>query len=194
MKRRTVLRSLAALVAVKPLGSLELFAQSPTATDKAITTLKAVAEVVLPSSLGVAGREAAVQKFVAWTANYREGAERGGGYGNARLSPPTGSSPAAQYPAQFDALDRAAVARGARDFAALALPARREIVEAALNVPQRVTRLPSRPTGQNLIADFMGYYFNSEEGFDLAYKAAIGRDSCRSLDGSDKPPAPRGGR
>jgi len=46
--------------------------------------------------------------------------------------------------------------------------------------------------GNSLIADFMGMYFGSEAGYDLAYDAAIGRDTCRGLDDSPKPPAPRG--
>ena len=50
--------------------------------------------------------------------------------------------------------------------------------------------MPARPNGAHLIADFMGLYFNSADAFDQAYRAAIGRDDCRSLEGSDQPPTP----
>jgi hypothetical protein len=189
MKRRTVLQSLAALVAVPRLTRLELFAQAPPLNDTEITTLKAIAEVVLPSALGADGRDLAVAEFVAWVRNYKEGADRGHGYGNAQLQQPTGPSPAARYAAQFAALDKAASDQGAASFRALPVAARRPIVEAALNTPQPVTRLPGRPTGANLIADFMGLYFSSADAVDLCYRAEIQRDTCRGLEGSEQPPA-----
>jgi hypothetical protein len=117
-------------------------------------------------------------------------ADRGHGYGSSSLSQPTGPSPAARYPAQFASLDQAAIAKGAASFATLSLDGRRALVETALNDPQPVQRLPARPTGANLVADFMGFYFTSGDAWDLAYRASIGRDRCRSLDGSDRPPSP----
>jgi Gluconate 2-dehydrogenase subunit 3 len=194
MKRRTVLRSFAAVVATRPLARLELLAQSPALNDTEITTLAALADVVLPASIGAAGRRDVVDGFVSWVRNYKEGADRGGGYGNANLAPPTGPAPARQYPAQFAALDAAARTRGAASFAALAPADRRAVVEAALETPTRVTRLPGRPNGSSLIADFMGFYYTSADAFDVAYQAEIGRDKCRGLDGSDKRPGPLGGR
>ena len=188
MKRRALLQSLAALVASRPLGGLKLFAQAPPITAAETATLRALAEVVLPSSLDRAARDRVVNNFVAWVRNYKEGADRGHGYGASTLSAPTGPSPAPRYPPQFEALDKAAVARGAASFAALAPDGRRAIVEAALNEPQPVQRLPNRPTGANLVADFMGSYFSSGDAWDVAYGAAIGRDRCRALDGSDRAP------
>ena len=91
-------------------------------------------------------------------------------------------------PAQFAALDQAARDQGAASFVAAALAVRRTIVESALNTPQPVTRLPTRPTGANLVADFMGMYFSSAEATDLCYQAEIGRDTCRGLEGSEQPP------
>jgi hypothetical protein len=164
--------------------------QAPPFTAAETATLKAIAEVVLPSALDRAARDRVVTAFVNWVRGYREGADRGHGYGSSTLSQPTGPSPAGRYPAQFAALDKAAAARGAASFAALALDGRRALVEAALNEPQPVPRLPARPTGANLAADFMGFYFTSGDAWDLAYRANIGRDRCRSLDGSDRAPVP----
>jgi hypothetical protein len=189
MHRRTLLQSLASAFAVRPFVTWRGLAQSDDLTPANIATIRAIADVVLPSSLGPARHDAIVADFAGWFHNYREGADRGHSYGSSTVSSPTGPSPARRYPPQFDALDKAAADRGAASFAALAIEPRREIVEAALNTPQRVTRLPARPTGANLVADFMGFYFNSPDAFDLAYNAAIGRDTCRGLEGSDREPA-----
>ena len=188
MNRRDVLKSLAAAAALPALTASELVAQTTDFTPAQIATLRALAEAVLPSSLGADGRDDAVRRFVTWVRGYKPGADRGHGYGNSQLSAPTGPSPASRYSAQFDALDAAAKARGGATFAALTLVARRAVVEAALNDPQRVTQMPARPNGANLVADFMGLYFNGADARDLAYNAAIGRDTCRGLDGSDKAP------
>jgi hypothetical protein len=190
MKRRALLQSLAAVLAARPWSGLALRAQAAPITEAQTTALEAIAEVVLPSALDRAGRDRVVANFVSWVRNYKEGADRGHGYGSSNLSAPTGPSPAGRYPAQFEALENAAVARGAASFAALAVDARRAILEAALNEPQPVQRLPNRPTGANLVADFMGFYFSSGDAWDLAYRAQIGRDRCRALDGSDRPPSP----
>jgi len=97
---------------------------------------------------------------------------------------------APRYAAQFTALDQSARAQGAASFAAASAAIRRSIVESALNTPQPVNRLPARPTGTNLVADFLGMYFNSAGAFDLAYQAEIGRDDCRGLENSDQAPTP----
>jgi hypothetical protein len=194
MKRRTWIQSVAAVLLTGPIGRLRALAQAPAAapalTDANVATLAAVADVVLPSALGPSGRTAAVDRFVKWIREYREGADRGYSYGSSTLSQPTGLSPATRYVTQFAALDDAAKTRGATSFAALSAAQRQDVIEAFLDQPQRVTALPTRPNGANLVADFMGYYFGSESGWDVAYDAAIGRDSCRGLDGSDQRPMP----
>ena len=192
MRRRTLLQSLAAALGLAPIVRLDLRAQTPSFGDAEIAALGALADVVLPSAAGSEGRKQAVDRFVRWIRNYREGADRGHTYGASTLSQPSGPSPALRYAPQFSALEAAARAQGAATFASLALDRRRAVVEAALNGVPRVVNLPARPTGSNLIADFMGYYFNSGDAYDLAYDAAIGRDRCRSLDGSDQPPGQKG--
>ena len=102
--------------------------------------------------------------------------------------------PARQYPAQFAALEASARTAGAASFAASSKEQRRTIVEASLNAPERVTRLPGTPTGANLVADFMGFYFNSPDAYDVCYGRDIGADRCRSLTGSEQEPARFGSR
>lgn len=200
MLRRTWLRVLAGVIAFGPATARRVSAR--TAGDQTavvdwpasqLAMLRALAEVGLPTSLDAAARGRVVTAFVTWHRGYREGADRGHGYGSGRLAPVTGPAPARQYPPQFAALDREAANAGAASFAAAPLDIRRGLVERALNDPQRVQNLPASPTGANLVADFLGFYFNSPEAWDQAYRAAIRRDSCRSLDGSDRRPAPLAG-
>jgi Gluconate 2-dehydrogenase subunit 3 len=189
MKRRTLLKSLAGVVVARPVAAL---AQTPPSgfTTAQIATLNAIAEVVLPSEIGAVARERAVKSFVSWFANYKQGADMGHGYGSSTVRQPAGPSPIARYPEQFDRLEAAARAQGAASFRALPAAARVAIVEKFLNEPAPVNRLPAQPTGANLVADFMGRYFTSGDAWDVCYRAEIGRDRCRLLDGSEKPPAP----
>ena len=168
--------------ALKSLGAVP-FLRFEQPGDRA--TLAAIAEVVLPSE---ADRAAAVTAFTGWIAGYKEGADTDHGYGNTRVRN-TGPSPARNYPAQMAALEAAARAQGAAGFAAAPLEQRRALVEAAI-ADAKVDRLPARPTGAHVAADLMGHYFNSPAASDLCYRAAIGRDACRGLAGSENKPAP----
>jgi hypothetical protein len=191
MTRRTLLRWAALIAATWPLSSLKVLAaaraQGAVLTKAHAATLRAAADVVLPSALSADDRQLAVTLFMEWVANYREGAEIGAGYGATRLRT-TGPAPTAAYPAQLVALEADARAGGAESFAAASPEARRVIIEAALTSPQRVTQLPAHPAGVHVVADFMGLFFHSQEGYNLAYRAAINRDECRGLEGSEKAP------
>jgi hypothetical protein len=193
MLRRTLSQVFGVLLVARPVRALARLLQAPPFSPREIETLSAIADVVLPADLGAQGRKRAVDKFVAWFVNYRQGADMGHGYGSSSLRQPSGPSPALRYPPQFAALETAARDRGAVSFAALPLAARREVVEETLNEPQPVNRLPAQPTGANLIADFMGSYFTSADAWDRCYRAEIQRDNCRTLDNSpEEPRATRG--
>jgi hypothetical protein len=192
MKRRTVLQGMASLAALAPLRPFTALAQAKPFTVSEMTTLKAVGDVVLPSALSANDRDGVVERFVDWFTNYRPGADRGHSYGDSRLSAPAPALNLTRYPAQIAALDKAAQDQGAASFAALPVDRRRPIVEAALNDPQPINRLAARPTGTNIVGDLMGFFFASPQAYDLCYQAAIGRDDCRGLEGSEKPPAPIG--
>lgn len=191
MTRRTLLRWAALLAATWPLSSIKLLAvarrQPVRLTPEHAATLRAVADVVLPSALSIDDRQQAVTLFLDWVANYREGAEVGPGYGSPRLRT-TGPPPTAAYPAQLVALEAAARAAGAASFNAASIEARRAIIEAALTTPQRITQLPAHPNGAHVVADFMGLFFHGQQGYNLAYRAAINREECRGLAGSEKAP------
>ncbi len=191
MQRRTWLQALASFVVLRPWTRLRAFTQIPVLSDRQIETLHGIAEVVLPGELRPVERRAVVNRFALWVRNYREGADRGHSYGNSRLAEGAGPSPAHRYPPQFDARDRAAAAAGGTTFSALPLEARQRLVGAALNATPPVTRLPARPTGAHLIADFMGFYFNSPAAYDLCYQRDILSEQCRELAGSENPPPRR---
>jgi len=188
--RRTALKVLGASAAAASVSTsgFRLQAEAPRQADLDRPTLAAIAEVVLPSELGRAGRDDAVGSFVRWVRNYREGADTDHGYGFTRVRA-TGPSPARNYPAQIAALDAAARTRGAASFAAARLDHRRAIVEAAI-ADAKIERLPGRPSGGHVATDLMGHYFNSAEAADRCYRARIARDSCRGLPGSDRKPEP----
>ena len=183
ISRRRALKSLGA-VAAAPLFDARHFSLQAGGLDPVV--LAAIAGVVLPSE---ADRPVAVAAFMRWIADYREGADTDHGYGNTRVRN-TGPSPARDYPAQLMALDAAARAVGAADFAAAGVEPRRAIVEAAI-AAAKIERLPARPNGAHIAADLMGHYFNSPAASDLCYRAAIGRDACRGLTGSENKPAPQ---
>jgi len=194
MERRTLLQFLAASL-VGALGRLRLVAQTAAdLTDADVETLTAIAEAALPSALDRDARSAVVRRFVAWVRDYREGADMGHGYGSATLRRPSGPSPAREYPPQFAALDAAAAAAGGSRFATLPVDERRAIIRRALDEPDPVNRLPGSPTGVNLVADFLGFYFNSPDAWDLCYQAEIGSERCQGLDGSNQQPRRIGGR
>jgi hypothetical protein len=194
VSRRNALKTLGAAAAAAPVFRLKAEATSVDweprgfhlqVEDLPAATLSAIAEVVLPSE---ADRPAAVASFVRWIAEYKEGADTDHGYGNTRVRS-TGPSPARNYPAQIAALDAAATAQGAAAFAAATLDQRRAIVETAI-ADAKVERLPARPNGAHIAVDLTGHYFNSPAASDLCYRAAIGRDACRGLAGSQNKPAP----
>jgi len=183
MQRRTLLQILAtAGASLRFLRSS--FAQVRELTPAHVSTLRALADVVLPTELGPA-RAAVVDDFLRWIGDYREGAEMDHGYGFTRLRR-TAASPAPKYPAQLAALERAARAHGP-SFERLNPDRRRQVVEQAI-AAVKIDRLPLRPTGDHVAVDLMAFYFQSGAANDLAYRAAIGRDNCRGLQGSNARP------
>jgi hypothetical protein len=192
ISRRRALKTLGAAAAAGGVlrgGDTPSAAAAQAGTDTITpAALLPIAEVVLPGELGESGRREAVSAFVRWIRNYKEGADTDHGYGNTRIRQ-TGPSPVRSYPQHIAALDEAARGRGAASFAAASPDVRRALVAAAL-VSAKIERLPSRPNGAHVASDLMGHYFNSPAAEDLCYRAAIGRDSCRGLPGSEARPAP----
>ncbi len=198
MRRRSLLQWMAAAVsalpglragAEAPLSSLLASSSSdPTRlAPESEATLHALATAVLPESLGSERITEITDRFRAWLRAYRPEAELDHGYGHPKLRA-TDASPLPGYVRQLAALDRAARAEG-ETFARLAPERQRTLVATAL-AASLVAELPERPDGRHVAADLLAFFFRGSEASDLCYGAAIGRDQCRGLPGSEDPPAP----
>lgn len=196
MKRRALLKWLVSGAAVLPLRRADLSAIGVTQADELsaghVFVLRDVATTVLPSTIGAKGQDEAVDNFLRWLRDYKEGVPLSHGYGEPRLVR-SGPSPAPGYGAQIAALQRAAGERGGR-FGALPLDARRAILDTAFK-QAGIQNLPARPDGQHVITDLMAHYFRSSAANDLCYNARIGRHTFRAIRVTTVRPQPgNGGR
>ena len=196
MNRRTLLRWLVSGAATLPLRRADLSAIALAKADELsaghVFVLRDVATTVLPSAIGAKGQDEAVDNFLRWLRDYREGVPLSHGYGEPTLVR-TGPSPAPGYGAQIAALQQAAQSRGGR-FGALPVAVRRELLDAAFTAAD-VRNLPGRPGGKHVVADLMAHYFRSSAANDLCYNARIGRHTFRAIRVTTVRPRPlNGGR
>ena len=187
MKRRQALKTLAAAAAAVPLSRVELRADELPAAQ--VFALRDVAATVLPSAIGSKGQNEAVDNFLRWIRDYKEGVALSHGYGEPRLVK-SGPSPAPSYTKQLMALQQAAQARGGR-FGSLPIEVRRELLDSALTGAD-VRNLPGRPDGKHVVSDLMAHYFRSSAANDLCYNARIGRNTYRAIRVTTVRPAPLG--
>ena len=176
MKRRTLLKWVASGAATLPLLGVDLRADELGASH--VFVLRDVATTVLPTAIGAKGQDEAVDNFLRWLRDYKEGVPLSHGYGEPRLVR-TGPSPAPGYSAQITELQQAATNRGGR-FGALPLAVRRSILEAAFKTAG-IQNLPPRPDGKHVVADLMAHYFRGSAANDLCYNARIGRHTYRAI-------------
>jgi hypothetical protein len=183
-------RFLASLAAAFPLGAIVRRAHAAAVvhleTDPA--TLDALAEAVLPSSLGRVATRRAAQAFRAWGAGYRENAELVHGYGTSRLRN-TGPTPVTRWAAQLDDLDARARTEHQRAFRELAVAERANVVRAALG-GQRLDRMPSVASANHVALALIAHFYESPAALDLCYGARIGRETCRPLSAQGRKPLP----
>jgi hypothetical protein len=184
IRRRTVLSWAAYLGGALRLSSVRVWAQNANFPTDQETTLRALAAVVLPAELGSAGIDRTADAFARWVRGYRAGAEMDHGYGATRLRSKA-ASPAAAYLRHLETL-RPSLLSGDSD-------SKRQAVTAAME-QAKITDLPRSPDGRHIAADLMAFYFRSSDANDLCYRAAIGRDLCRGLEGSEQAPPPLKGR
>lgn len=142
--------------------------------------LQALAEAVLPESLGPGAIAKIAQGFDEWVAGYRPGAEMEHGYGITRMAAKP-ASPLATY--------RSQLAGFGAGFGQLPITARRQAVSEALTAAN-LTALPTAPAGQHVAADLMAFWFRSAEATDVCYQRAIRRYDCRGFRTASQAPAP----
>lgn len=186
MQRRSFLCWLLSGAAALPLRGVLLHAQAATLSPDAVATLRALAPVVLPSELRPAGHEKVVNDFVQWLSGYRSGAERSWGYGSPRASG-TPAIDTSRYVAQLKAIDDEARSRGGA-LASLPSDQRHAIVINAIE-QSKVRDLPGAPDGRHVVTDLMSFFFTSGPAYDLAYGAAVRRQTCRGLRGAASKPS-----
>lgn len=189
MNRRSILQLLAAAATALPWRASLAQSQASPLTQESVSTLRAVAAAVLPSTPDGEGTDAVVDAFLGWLRGYRSEADMGFGYGivRKRLTPTIAP---ATYIEQLAALESAAVATGTA-LGRASVDARRRVIASALDAPG-VKDFPASPNGGHVVADLMSFYFNGTEANDLCYRAKIGRDRCRTLAGSSQRPASLG--
>jgi len=183
MLRRTVLQWIAAATGSLPFPAFRAWAQTTNFPGKHQATLRELAVSVLPAELGRAGVDRVVDQFEQWVRDYRPGAGMENGYGFPRVhtKPP---SLATTYFNQLEALRELLAQADAAD--------KRKTIESALD-QAGVKDLPRQPDGKHIVTDLMSFYFHGSDANDLCYRAAIRRESCRGLKGSDAPPPPMTG-
>jgi len=187
MKRRTLLQWLG-VAASWPLARVELRADE--LAQEQVFVLRDVAATVLPSAIGAKGQNDAVDSFLRWMRDYKEGVALAHGYGDPRLVK-SGPSPVPSYTKQLIALQQAALARGGR-FGSLPMDSRRELLDSAFKAAD-VRNLPGRPDGKHVVADLMAHYFRSSGANDLCYNARIGRNTYRAIRVTTTRPQPLNG-
>jgi hypothetical protein len=173
MRRRTLLQWLAGIVGTLPFSQVRAWSEAAAFPGNQSDALRRIAALVLPSELGTEGSGRVASQFERYVREYRAGADTDHGYGVTRVRPKP-PSPAADYLKQLAALPK---------------PLTRDAIQSALEA-SGVKDLPRLPDGKNVIADLMSFYFRGSDANDLCYRAAIHRDTCRGLEGSDQPPAP----
>ena len=142
------------------------------------TQVQAIAEAVLPESLGAEAVAKIARSFDAWVAGYRPGADMEHGYGRTRMSTKP-ASPLRTYQTQLAAM-------GAK-FASLPVAERRERLAASMTAA-RVTALPLAPSGQHIASDLMAFWFRSAEANDVCFARAIRRYDCRGFSTAGQQP------
>lgn len=187
MDRRSILQLLATAVASLSWRPSLARAQAAPLEANGVATLRTLAPAILPSAIGAAGADKAVDDFLQWLRGYDTGADMGYGYGILRKRVTPAITPAT-YRAQLDALEQAARASGG-SLSSASPDARRALVADALETAA-VKELPGSPDGKHVLADFLSFYFNGSEANDLCHQARIGRDTCRTLEGSSRRPDP----
>lgn len=165
-------------------------AASAAATGAEDSTLEALAEAVLPSELGEAGRVRTVGEFREWLAGFQPVAELNHGYGTGDIDY-TPADPAPGWMAQLRALDLEARQRSGDSFAALDSDARRAMVRGQIGRGSD-SGFPAIAGARHVAIGLLAFFYDSPAATDLCYRAQIGKQTCRPLATSPEKPAPLG--
>lgn len=150
------------------------------------TTLRAVAQAVLPAELGDDGQERAVAAFERWSDGLEPVAELSHPY----LVPETrysGPDPRPGWAAQLQGLEKESRSRFGKDLPDLDIPTRRTLLTRA--VERTGPGLGSPANANHVAVALMAHFFASPLATDLCYRRTIAKQQCRGLDGAIAEPA-----
>lgn len=183
-------RFLATVAATAPLAAIvrRAHAEAVIHLESDPSTLDALAEAVLPSSLGRVGARRAASSFREWGARYRENAELVHGYGTSRLRA-TGPTPVTRWATQLDQLEARARSEHQRPFRELTVEQRTALVRAVLQ-GERLDRMPSVASAKHVAIALLAHFYETPAAMDLCYGAQIGRQTCRPLSAQARKPLP----
>lgn len=146
------------------------------------TTLRALAEAILPTELGREGAAKVARDFQRWIDGYRENAELVHGYGTSALRYAR-PSPRARWAVQLDQMPQLAL---------LPIERRRDVVRERLKSEQ-IDRLPEVANAPHVALALLSFYYRTPDAADLCYRAKVGREQCRPLAASPHKPLPLAG-
>lgn len=157
-------------------------------TGLELDTLEAVGRVVLPkSALGDEGVQRVVRGFVSWLEGFEPVAERNHPYlwtDEILYGPP---DPGPQWASQLEALDLEAQKRRGTSFADLSDDDQRYVLGNQMPSDSK-GELPYAGDAPHVAIGLLSYFYRTTEATDLAYGAAIEKQTCRGLDtGPDEP-------
>jgi len=190
--RRRFLKSSAGLVSGLALSSCTPGERAAPAVGPVLdrTTLDALAEVVLPkTALGESGVGRVVAGFVAWLDGFEPVAERNHPYlwtDDILYGP---ADPGPQWASQLSALELESDKRHGMRFPELSASERHSILSNQL--PGNLeSDLPYAGDAAHVAVGLLAYFYQTPEANDLAYGAAIEKQTCRGLDTGPDEPAP----
>ncbi len=163
-------------------------AKSAAAAGPEDAALDALAEAVLPSELGAAGRGRTVADFRQWLAGFEPVAELNHGYGTGDIDYAP-ADPGPGWMAQLRALDLESQQRFGRAFAALDAEVRRDLVRAQIGRGSD-SGLPAIAEARHVAIGLLAFFYDSPAATDLCYRAQIGKHTCRALAAAPGKPAP----
>ncbi len=192
-RRRKFLKSSAGIVSGLTLSSCapesrvaEVANEAAAVVDSA--TLEAVGKLVLPkTALGDNGVTRVVSEFKSWLEGFEPVAEQNHPYlwtDEILYGPP---NPAPQWSSQLQGLDIEAQKRHGKPFRDLSAADQRYILGNQMPRDQKA-ELPYAGDAPHVAIGLLSYFYRTSEANDLAYGAAIEKQTCRGLEtGPDEP-------
>lgn len=149
--------------------------------------LVALGQSVLPAELGTEGKERVTLDFQQWLDDFRPEPELPSGWGSAEIphGPP---DPTQRWTRQLERLNESTLQREGVPFSVLSEEERLSLLRDAITEESLPLRNPA--DAEHVAVGLLAFFYRSPEATNLAYQAAIHRESCRDLSAAHERPAP----